>query len=71
MMRKTKPYHVTYFYLASGMEGVADERDYGIINATCEEEAMDIVNIIQGGTGDEDKISRHWGLKAREVHEED
>lgn len=36
-------YHVTYFYLASGMEGMADTRDYGFVNADNEKEAKDIV----------------------------
>jgi hypothetical protein len=33
------PYHVTYFYLATGMEGHADTRDYGIFYANSEDEA--------------------------------
>jgi|WetSurSiteA1Bulk_404760.scaffolds.fasta_scaffold347448_1 hypothetical protein len=28
-----KKYHVTFFYLATGMEGIPDERDFGIIIA--------------------------------------
>jgi len=32
-------YHVTYFYLATGMEGRADKEDYGIIEATSPEDA--------------------------------
>jgi hypothetical protein len=34
-----KQFHVTYFYLATGMEGIPDEKDYGIIDATTAEEA--------------------------------
>jgi len=32
-------YHVTYYYLATGMEGHADSRDYGFIVAESEEAA--------------------------------
>lgn len=32
-------YHVTYFYLASGMDGRADTRDYGVVTARNEHEA--------------------------------
>lgn len=35
------PYHVTFFYLATGMEGHADTRDYGIFYANSEDEAKD------------------------------
>jgi hypothetical protein len=35
-----KDYHVTYYYLATGMEGQADERDYGIHSANSIEEAI-------------------------------
>lgn len=34
-----KKYHVTYFYLATGMEGRADKRDYGIVEAESEKDA--------------------------------
>ena len=34
-------YHVTYFYLATGMEGVADVEDYGIWEADSPEEAVE------------------------------
>lgn len=32
-------YHVTYWYLASGQEGIPYEKDYGIIEATSAENA--------------------------------
>ena len=32
-------YHVTYRYLATGMEGRPDERDYGVIEAESAEAA--------------------------------
>lgn len=42
-MTETAPklfqYHVTYFYLATGMEGVPDTRDLGIVSARSEEDA--------------------------------
>jgi hypothetical protein len=33
-------YRVTYYYLATGMEGRADTADYGIIEANTSEEAI-------------------------------
>lgn len=33
-------FHVTYFYLATGMEGRADRRDYGIVSARTSREAI-------------------------------
>ena len=36
-------YRVTYFYLATGMEGVADERDYGEVEASSSDEALNVV----------------------------
>jgi hypothetical protein len=36
-------YHVTYFYLATGMEGIPDKNDYGIVEANSPDEAKDIV----------------------------
>ncbi len=36
-------YSVTYYYLATGMEGFADTRDYGIVEANTPEEAVDKV----------------------------
>ena len=32
-------YHVTFYYLASGMEGHADRRDYGVVEAKSEKDA--------------------------------
>jgi hypothetical protein len=32
-------YHLTYFYLATGMEGAPDVSDYGIVDAATPEEA--------------------------------
>lgn len=39
----TQRFHVTYYYLATGMEGIADERDYGIVEAENADEARSIV----------------------------
>lgn len=38
-----KKYHVTYFYLATGMEGVPDEQDHGVVQAYSASEAKDKV----------------------------
>ena len=59
-----KQYHVKYYYLATGMEGIADTRDFGLIPADSEEEAFDKVAKLRG-TYDEyedNKTYRHWGL---------
>lgn len=43
-MTECKPaWHVTYYYLATGMEGRADTHDYGIVYADTESEAKDII----------------------------
>ena len=34
-------YHLTYYYLASGMEGYADEHDYGVVEAPSHKMAME------------------------------
>lgn len=36
-------YHVTYYYLAIGMEGNADTADYGYVYANSREEAIEKV----------------------------
>lgn len=38
-----KQWHVTYYYLATGMEGRADTRDYGVVSAETADEAMNKV----------------------------
>ena len=38
-------YRVTYYYLATGMEGNADTHDYGIYEAESEQEAREVVAI--------------------------
>lgn len=37
-----KSYHVTYYYLATGMEGIPDREDYGTVSAESPEQAKDI-----------------------------
>ena len=36
-------YHVTFYYLATGMEGIPMTRDHGSISASSREEAIDTV----------------------------
>ena len=66
-------YHVTYYYLATGMEGVADTDDLGIVEATSEEEALEKAVNIPGHrhyakeplTADTNLTYRYWGLSAK------
>lgn len=67
-------YHVRYYYLATGMEGIADERDFGIIEADSEEAAFEIVvntrdTVRQSYSLEKDKTYRYWGLSATKVAE--
>lgn len=51
-------YEVTYFYLATGMEGVADTRTYGVFKADDPMEAIELaVNLNHPGSSERDK---HW-----------
>jgi hypothetical protein len=36
-------WRVSYFYLASGMEGEADVRDYGLVAANSADEAIELI----------------------------
>jgi len=54
-------YHVTYYYLATGMEGIADERDYGEIDAATPDDAIKKMCAREGIT--------NWGLSAKKVKE--
>lgn len=38
-----KSFHVTYYYLASGMEGNADTADYGVVQANTAQDACRLV----------------------------
>ena len=68
-------YHVTYSYLATGMEGVADERDYGIIEANGKEDALEIVALKRNPEAYHDLLDndshRLWGLSAELVCEDE
>lgn len=64
-----KRFHVTYFYLASGMEGRADEEDYGEIEAVSPEWA--IWKVIEDRYPDADEATRRFltgCMTAREVN---
>lgn len=60
-------YHVTYYYLATGMEGNADSRDYGYVDANSNQEAIEIVG--RRLHPELDKSLQTWGLSAKKVHE--
>ncbi len=59
-------YHVTYFYLATGMEGHADTADHGYVEAWSAEEAKDIVGR-RIAPFEKVKAYREWGLSAKRV----
>ena len=60
-----KTYHVTYYYLATGMEGVADTADYGLVEAESPEQAIEIVG--KRMRPNEEPWVQVWGLSAKEV----
>ena len=66
-------YHVTYYYLATGMERVADEVDYGMVEAESEQEALEYIAQYRDPKayavlkGDENDSYRLWGLSAELV----
>jgi hypothetical protein len=45
--RLIKQWHVRYRYLATGMEGRADQEDHGTVEAATAEEAKDIMSMRQ------------------------
>jgi len=57
-------YHVTYYYLATGMEGHVDTRDYGLVYAESDQEAIDIVGW-RTNQYESNKSKRNWGLSAK------
>jgi len=60
-----KKYHVTYYYLATGMEGYADTKDHGTILAKSAEEAVELVGKrVYSKCG---KVAQTWGLSAKEI----
>ena len=48
-----KTFRVTYYYLATGMEGRPDEQDYGNVQADSADEAKNIVTCMHGGASPE------------------
>lgn len=60
-----KKYHVTYFYLATGMEGYADTKDHGYWEANSEQEAIEACG--KSLYPNSDKLTQTWGLSASPV----
>lgn len=61
-----KAFHVTYYYLATGMEGQATEQDFGIVKAVSAKHACEI--IAEQTSSNEEGFN--WmlnGLSAKEV----
>lgn len=56
-------YHITYYYLATGMEGRADTADYGTIEAWSADEAIAKMGLILNPKTT-NKSHREWGLSA-------
>lgn len=64
-------YHVTFYYLATGMDGIADEKDFGYIKANSEEDALEyVVMNEEKWRADYPKgdAYRYWGLSADKVY---
>ncbi len=57
-MVQIKRWRVAYFYLATGMEGRADRRDYGVVSAATDKEAIQIV--VNRECRGEDQATRDW-----------
>lgn len=62
-------YHVTYYYLATGMDGNADTKDYGTVAAESAQEAIDKVGL-RAHPYVRNKDHRNWGLSARLVRKD-
>lgn len=63
-----RKFHVTYFYLATGMEGREDRKDYGIINADSEDDAKEIAVQLRHPTSSrQDKDWIKGCLTARQI----
>lgn len=58
-------YHVTYYYMANGMD-YPDTSDYGYVQANSAEEAVDKVGLQRSPT-ERNKTYRNWGLSAQVV----
>lgn len=66
-------YRVTYFYLATGMEGIADTRDYGTVEASNPEEARRKVadkeaSLSRSSDWSQKRLS-DWMMSCLEAHE--
>lgn len=57
-------YHVTYYYLATGMEGVPDRKDYGVVSAETAQAAIDKTGL-RYYPNEPNKDHRNWGLSAK------
>jgi hypothetical protein len=62
-----KTYHVTYYYCATGMEGRADTRDHGLIQANSEQDAIEQLG--KRLYPKSDKLTQTWGLMAKEIRD--
>lgn len=62
-------YEVSYYYLATGMDGIADTKDFGVIEASSEFEAKEVVvnkyDTKRLRYGLDNVSHRHWGLTAK------
>lgn len=61
-------YDISYYYLATGMEGRADKRDYGTWYGSTKDEAMSLA--IESVDGPVDEPTKSWikdCLTAREI----
>jgi len=61
-----KHYHVTYYYLATGIEGRADTEDFGLIFANSAQDAINIIGL-QRSPKEKNETYRNWGLSAKQV----
>ena len=55
-------YHVTYYYLATGMEGYPDMRDYGEVHANSAQEAINKIG--RQVSSSDNEWERNFGLSA-------
>ena len=57
-------YHVTYYYLATGMEGCADQKDFGIVVAETPDAAKDRVALAEYPTDVLYGPGNQWSTRA-------
>ena len=65
-------YHVTEYYLATGMEGIPYQKDYGIFEAASKKEAMYKANKTRPNFNEEEwnKLSdshKYFAMSAKEL----